>query len=359
MGINSDVPGYEDDPEAWRRKLWKQTRDEEDRSYRNGNALKPDPNGSAVFGALDKLKLGTASELLLKEFRPLKWAVPDLVPEGLTLLAGKPKTGKSWLALDFAIAAANGSYAIGALKCDPGPVLYLALEDTERRLQRRMLAVLQGDEPPDDMEYKTEWRGCDQGGLNDLRTWLEFVAKRNPRLLIVDTLQKMRGTRKRDAGVYEDDYKVVAGFKTLADEFQIPIMLVTHLNKQGNEDPIMAVSGTAGLTGSADTILVLQREKNDPNAVLYVRGRDVNEHEVAIQFDNQTGKWTRLGKADDFRLSEGRRQIIRALTENAGQMTPKEIAEVTGQKPANTRYYLSKMAREGEVKRNRTGKYSF
>lgn len=353
LAMNRDVPGYEDDEEDWRTKLQAQI----NREHRARGEVKPSPNGS-VFHALDNLKLGCASELMLEEFRPLKWAIPDLVPEGLTLLAGKPKTGKSWLALDFANAASGACHALGSIKCEAGPVLYLALEDTKRRLQSRLRAVLQGAEASDEFEYKTEWRGCDQGGLDDLRVWMDGNRTRNPRLLIVDTLQKVRGTRKRDAGVYEDDYRVIADFKKLSDEFQIPTILVTHLNKAGNDDPIMAVSGTAGITGSADTILVLTREANDPNAVLYVRGRDVNEAELAVQFDNQTGKWLKLGKADDFRVTEERRAIIRALIDNAGHMTPKEIADVTGKKSGNIRRLLPKMVREGEIFQRSYGKYS-
>ncbi len=337
-------------------------KDDRSRAYASGAVVVPrsaqleSPN-RPVFEKLADLGLGCASELMLEEFKPLKWAIPDLVPEGLTLLAGKPKTGKSWLALDFALAAAGGACALGTIPCEAGPVLYLALEDTKRRLQGRMRAVLQSTPAPDDMEFKTEWRLCDQGGLADIRTWMEAVSSRTPRLLIVDTLQKVRGTRKRDAGVYEDDYRVIADFKVLADEFQVPIMLVTHLNKAGNDDPIMAVSGTAGITGSADTILVLKREPNDPNAVLYVRGRDVNEAELAIQFDNQTGKWLKLGKANDFRISEERRAIIQALTLDAGSMTPKEIGFATQMKPNNVRYLLHKLAKDGDITRCTDGKY--
>lgn len=353
-GINDDVPGYIDDEEAWRSKLWGKLGDED---RKKAGPTKPSTNGS-VFHALDRLKLGNMADLEHEVFAPLKWAIPDLVPEGLTLLAGKPKVGKSWLALDFAIACASGSYALGNLKCDPGPVLYLGLEDTKRRLQARGRAVLQGAPWPSEMEYKTEWPGCDQSGLADIQTWMECNKSRNARLVVIDTLQKIRGERKRNAGVYEDDYKVIGQFKVLSDKFQIPLVLVTHLNKMGNEDPLLAVTGTAGVTGSADTILVLQREKNDPNAVLYVRGRDVEEAEIAIQFDGQTGKWLRLGKAEDFRVSEERRAIIRALIDHAAPMTPKEIADVIGKKAVNVRQLCHKLHKEGEIGNPTYGKYA-
>jgi hypothetical protein len=303
-----------------------------------------------------QLGIKSAADLMAREFQPLKMAVPDLIPEGCGLLAGKPKTGKSWLALDCAIAVAGGGYAIGNILCAQGDVLYLALEDTDRRLQGRIRAVLQGAPVPAALCYATEWRRADEGGLEDLRTWLATHPR--ARLVIIDTLQKIRGARKRDAGIYEEDYRVVAEFKRLADEFTVPIVLVHHLNKEGNSDPVMAVSGTAGITGSADTILVIKREPNDANAILYVRGRDVNEAEVAIRFDNETGRWLKLGKADDWRITEERRAIVRALTDNGGPMFPKEIAAAIGKKQDSVRFLLFKMAKDGTVTKLADGRYS-
>lgn len=301
------------------------------------------------------LGLTTASDLSAMTFRPLQCAVPDLVPEGLGLLAGKPKTGKSWMGFDICIAVAGGTYALGNIKCEQGPVLYLALEDTLRRAQGRMRAILQGAPAPAALTIATEWKRADEGGLDDIRAWLAM--NRNARLILIDTLQKMRGSRKKDAGVYEDDYRAIADFKKLADEFTVPIVLVHHLNKQGNDDPLMAVSGTAGITGSADTILVLSREANENNAILYVRGRDVNEAEIAIQFDSETGKWLKLGKAQDWRISEERRAIVKLLMEE-GSLHPKEIAHMLGKKPNTIHFLLHKMVKDGDLKRMADGRYT-
>jgi hypothetical protein len=297
----------------------------------------------------------TAADLMQQAYRPPKWAVPDLVPEGLTILAGKPKTGKSWLALDFCVSVAAGGYALGNVKCDGGYVLYLALEDTLRRLQGRLRAVLQGEQAPKDLQIATEWQRTDKGGLIDLQSWLRV--HKDARLIVIDTLQKMRGSRPRDAGIYEDDYKSIADFKKLADEFTVPLILVHHQNKAGNSDPLMAVSGTAGITGAADTILTIEREPNDAHAILYVRGRDVTEAEVAIQFDNETGKWLKLGKAQDWRISEERKAIVKVLMDG-GSMSPNELAVATGKKAGAIRVLLHRMKKDGEIHQSVTGKYS-
>ena len=139
--------------------------------------------------------------------------MPDLVPEGLSILAGKPKTGKSWMALDFAVAVAAGSTALGNVDCDQGAVLLLALEDTERRLNGRLKAVLQGEPAPATLEIATQWPRADEGGLGELEGWL--AKHSGARLVVVDTLALIRGRPDQAAGVYRDDYQAVSQFKKI------------------------------------------------------------------------------------------------------------------------------------------------
>lgn len=315
--------------------------------------------GRAIDVRLDRLsslKLVDAAALLAADFKPPRWAIPDLVPEGLTILAGKPKTGKSWAALDFVVAVGSGGKALGNLQCEAGPALYLALEDTQRRLQGRLRAVLQGAPfPSGRLAISVTWKKADEGGLEDIRAWL--TAHPDGRLVVVDTLAKMRGRPDRDKGVYDNDYSSVGAFKALADEFAVPIVLIHHLNKGTTDDPVMAVSGTAGLTGSADTILVLKRQPGETFGTLYVRGRDVVETEIGIQFDNDTGKWLHVGSVADHVRSEQRKEIIDLLRENVDGMTPIQIADELGRKRGAIRALLMKMRRAGDVSQLPSGKY--
>ena len=113
----------------------------------------------------------SAADLQHREFPPIKWIVPDVLPEGLTLLAGKPKLGKSWLALDMALAVAGGGSVLGR-ECDPGAVLYLALEDNQRRLQRRLQRLEPHFDWPAGLEFQTQWPRLDAGGEKNIRAWL-------------------------------------------------------------------------------------------------------------------------------------------------------------------------------------------
>src|SRR5947207_678235 len=285
------------------------------------NAERGKPNGAA--GGATTVNLTTAADLVAREFKELRWAVPQIAAEGLTILAGKPKTGKSWAALDFAVAVAGGYSALGNVQCQQGAVLLLALEDNDRRLNQRLKAVLQGQSAPPALEIATQWRRADDGGLNDLHAWLG--AHPNARLVVIDTLQMIRSDRSKTAGVYADDYQAIGRLKALADKWNVAFLVVHHLRKETAGDPLESVSGTAGITGSADTILVLDRKPKDNFGLLYVRGRDVPENEIAMQFDEATGKWLRLGGADDFRRSEARRAFTRALIDFVEPMTPAPI----------------------------------
>jgi len=320
------------------------------------SAQRAKPNGSASAPTFNVI---SAADLVAREFKEPKWAVPQIVPGGLAILAGKPKTGKSWLALDIAVAVAGGYSALGNIECLQGDVLLLALEDNNQRLKQRLKAVLQADAAPSTLQIATEWKRADAGGLEDLKTWLRGHYK-TARLVVIDTLQTIRGQRSKSEGVYADDYKAISDLKTIADRSNVPFVVVHHQRKETAGDPLESVSGSAGITGSADTILVLKREPRDTFGLLYVRGRDVPETEIAMQFDENTGKWLRLVGADDFRRSKERNAIIRVLLELGEPMTPAEIADAIG-KPRNAsasvRMLLKKMRQAGDVARQADGRY--
>src|SRR5215208_5437111 len=216
-------------------------------------------------------------------FEPIKYVVPGLIAEGLTLFAGKPKIGKSWFVLDAAKAVSQGGITLGGIQCEEGDVLFAALEDNRRRLQRRMSKLLPSFTQvwPSRLRFEISMPRLKDGGIDTVRRWIKSVA--NPRLVVIDTLAKVRDPKAKDQGNYEADYDSVSELKALADEFSIAIVLVHHQRKMEAEDPIDTVSGTTGLTGAVDTVLVLYR--TGQGTILYGRGRDIEEVEKAATFD--------------------------------------------------------------------------
>jgi phage/plasmid primase-like uncharacterized protein len=294
----------------------------------------------------------TAASLQHIPFPPEKYVVPGYVPEGLTLLAAKPKIGKSWMMLDWGLAVAYGGTAFGGIECEAGDVLYLALEDTPKRLQKRLKQLLPDDRAwPERLQLETSWPAVEQGGLDKIRAWLDKA--NNPRFIGIDTLQKVRAGIGQK-GMYEADYAAATPLQTLAGEYEVGIGIVHHLSKRDaatTDDPFDLVSGSTGLTGAADTILVLTR--NTQGTTFYGRGRDLEEFEKAMSFDKTTGRWSVLGIADEVRRSDTEKTIMETLKQSSGEgYTPKEIADLTDLKRDTVRQTLRRMVDKNRIQKN-------
>jgi hypothetical protein len=297
-----------------------------------------------------------AEVLLGMEFAPLEYAVPGYVVEGLTVLAGKPKLGKSWWAYDASIAVATGGKAMASVDCEQGDVLYLALEDNRRRVKDRLLTLCPARKVQginlDRLSVRTIAPRIDTGLLAELDKWR--LASANPRLVIIDVFLKVRPPRKKGEDPYSADYDAVTPLQRYAGEHRLAIVLVTHTRKMAADDSLEAVSGTNGVTGAADAVLVLNRDAK--GTTLYGRGRDIEEIETAMRFDG--GRWSVLGDADEVRKSDERRKIIAALKAAKEEQSPKAIADLTGMKPVNVRVLLGKMVASGEVSQPSIGFYT-
>jgi len=265
----------------------------------------------------------TANELRSKTFPPVKYVVPGIIPEGVTLLVAKPKEGKSWLALDLCIACTTDRFTLGSIKPTQGDVLYLALEDSERRLQRRIDKLLPafGGAWPERLSFATEWKRTNDGGLAALEAWCNSVA--DPVLIVIDTLAKVRPPQKGKQTLYESDHDAMAGLQRLANARGVAIVVIHHLRKMDAEDPFDTVSGTLGLTGAADAIILMKR--NPAGIFLHARGRDIEDSESALQFDKETCRWTILGAAAELRRSHERRRMIAALQDEGAPLKVDDI----------------------------------
>lgn len=292
----------------------------------------------------------SASDLQSKEFPELRYAVDGYIAEGVTLLVGKPKIGKSWMALDLAVAVATGELALGNIKCTQGSVLYCALEDNQRRLQRRMRELFgdTGKWPPD-LHIALEAKRLNEGLIEDLDVWISAY---KPALVIIDTFAKVRPVSGRDSG-YEADYAALSPLQELAGERGVAILIVHHLRKMPGDDPFDMVSGSTGLTGAVDAALILQRGQQ--GTTLYGRGREIEEIEHAVEFER--GRWRVLGDAVEVRRSQERSVILAVLADAADPMGPKDIADALGKPENNIRQLLYKMLNDGEVKKTTRGRY--
>lgn len=229
----------------------------------------------------------SAADLAGMAFPEPRWCVPGLLPAGFALLAAKPKVGKSWLALALGVAVASGGRALGGVRVDAGDALYLALEDHPRRLQERLERI--GDAWPARLHLATQWPRLGDGGISALDDWL--TAHPQARLVIFDTLARLRPPHSRNGDAYAEDYAVGEAIKKVADDHGVCVLVIHHQRKLAADDAFDSVSGTTGLTGAADATLVLQRDRMTPTATLLLTGRDVLEQELALAWDAATCTW--------------------------------------------------------------------
>jgi hypothetical protein len=298
----------------------------------------------------------TAAVLCTKVFEPPSYVVPGYLVAGLTLFAGKPKTGKSWMMLHVALAVARGAFTLGDVYCAKGDALYCALEDNKRRLQRRLNKLLNGQPAPQRLRLLSagEMPLLSQGGLNLIRAWIEQAE--SPKIVVIDVLAKVRDRRQKDQGLYDADYAAMQGLKAIADEHGIAVVAIHHLRKMDAEDPLDQISGTTGLAGSVDAVLVLNR--TSAGTVLHGRGRDTEDIEKAVQFDQGTCTWTVLGEASSVQYSGARAAVLAVLREAKGPTSLADIAAASGMKAENVRQLLLKLIRDGVVEKADRGKYA-
>ena len=313
---------------------------------------KPTPKKPGDTSGLNTI---TGAALMQLDLPEPPAVVTGFFVEGLTLLASRPKLGKSWLMLTTAVAVATGGRALGKIQVEKGEALYLGLEDNQRRLQSRLEVI--ADAVPERLHLATSgaMSRLYEGGLEQLDTWL--TAHPACRLVVIDTLARVRPPTKPGADLYSQDAVLGAQLQELATKHSVALVLVHHVRKALAEDFLDTVSGSTGLTGVADAVLVLTRQRGEADAVLHVTGRDIEEASHALQFDPSKGLWSLLGNADVYALTKERQTILAYLAQHSVPASPKEVSEGTGLPRGSTRNLLAKLRDEGLVRCPERGLY--
>lgn len=231
-----------------------------------------------------KLETMDAETLMTPPIEPLKFIVSSLIPQGLHILAGSPKIGKSWLALWICLQVAKGE-AVWGFETLKSTVLYLCLEDSFARIQSRLFEIT--DEASSNLHFAVM---SDVIG-NGLELQIENFIKGHPStgLVVIDTLQKVRRSTSVNVNPYAADYDDITALKQIADHHKLAVVLVHHLRKSIDNDPLNMISGTTGIAGGADSNFVLQKDKRTENtATLICTGRDIAQRELLLALNKET-----------------------------------------------------------------------
>jgi hypothetical protein len=331
---------------------------ESNTSNTSNSSVEDDGDGHLIAGAHD------GAWLTAHDFPALAWSIDGLIPEGLSLLVAAPKAGKSWLALALLLAVASpAGIALGAIKTGPARrVFYLALEDSDRRIQERCRALLGEEKIPDLFCYQTR---VEPGTvLATVEAWMG----RHPdtALVVVDTLGRVMPPAMQGEGAYQRDYRVGAALKARADAHPgLSVIVLHHDRKAAADDFVDSVSGTHGLAGAADTIIVLARRRQAADAVLKVTGRDVPEDEYALAIIdgmNWQASGGSLGAAagrarerkDAQALSPTMADVLAAVHAHPQGIRAKDLTERFG---GAVYTYLARLADAGRIDKLERGLY--
>ena len=245
---------------------------------------------------MTKLETINAEDLQNRTYEPTHFLVDELIPEGLHILAGAPKIGKSWLALWLCLCVAQGQ-PLWNFATTQGEALYLSLEDSFQRIQTRLFDLTE-DTPPT-LHFAIMADTLKHG----LEQQIEQFLMEHPttKLVVIDTLQRVRGTGS-DSNLYANDYQDIGLLKKLADNQHIAILLIHHLRKLHDDDPMNMISGSTGLSGAADSTFVLQKHSRLANiASLHCTGRDIPDRTLKLEFGEDDHVWKRWNESSRLR----------------------------------------------------------
>jgi DNA primase len=240
-----------------------------------------------------------ACELVNETIEPVEWIVENLLPTGLAMLCAPSKYGKSWMVLQLCIAAAEGNSFLNFKTVQCGS-LYYALEDGKARLQDRLKKILKGKNAPKGIRFAIKADTLETGLLNKIED--ELKAFPDIKLVIIDTLQKVRGKMSKDDTLYGNEYRQMAAVKEFADKHKICLLFVHHLRKMADEaDVFNMISGSTALMGATDTILIISKKKrNDDQATFSSTGRDIEQSELVVAFDKSKYKGEVEGTVEEI-----------------------------------------------------------
>ena len=303
-------------------------------------------------------------DLMQELIPPLKWSVLPILPEGFGVISGRPKGMKSWTALEICYAVQNGIKFMGH-ETTQGDCLYLALEDSKRRIKDRIIKLNNQKLNPPTILLASDVPYLGFGFEECIQEWIN--SKDKPRLIIIDTLARIRPRARKSSGTaYDIDNELLSKIQTIAIQNNITIACISHLSKAQQEYNFDRIQGSVGVQGISDFMWLIDRGDNSNQASIIGRGRDMNDFEYAVKWNEDKWRYEFTGNLQMVQLTENRRQVIDAmkiLSKEKDEIAPRDVCkyyEVSVQSKDGKRISKTMQRMEGDfelIKGQKFGTY--
>lgn len=300
----------------------------------------------------------SGTTILETAYPPPTYFVHGMLHHGLTLIAGKMKRGKSYLALHMAMDISFGRKAFQALNTTQSRVLYVSLEDHPPLIQDRLKKIQPNLASLPDLDFIYTLPQLGEGALDALQ---HYVAHGEYRVIIIDTIGRVTpdfGAQRRQMNEYTKVTHLLGPLQTWANEHHIAVVLIDHVRKAEADDIFDTVMGTSAKMGIADHGIVYQRKDYDPDALLHMRGRWTGDDKIILTMVD--GHLEFLGQGEQYDLSREQKQVLKALEEEHIPMKIQEIMATVGVPQgqyARFKKILQRMIRDGLIDRTGHGFY--
>lgn len=332
------------------------------RMYEECQAGRPEVAMAEMLKALEEINHDTPSkgvdlaELMQREMKDISFIVDEIIPKGLLLVVGRPKTRKSFSVLHVCEALLCGGQVFGRYPVlEKGAVLYLAMEDNDQRIHDRGRTISVAFRRLR-VEYKAEiFYSWTRGDVAGLRRWLDEHP--DAKLIVIDTLARWRRSSVKGENSYLADYAALSELQKLAMERDITIAVVHHSRKSAADDILDEISGTTGLAGAADAIWIFKVKRGENTGELFVTGRDIkNESWLNLRWDSLSTSWqvVKDEEAAIRNLTPQRRKILELLN---GGKTLRQLMVASKQKYGIVWHHAEELVKDGLAEKQDDGKY--
>jgi 5S rRNA maturation endonuclease (ribonuclease M5) len=304
-----------------------------------------------------------AEDLMKMEFEPLEYIIPNFLVRGTAMLiAGKGKLGKSWLALQIAIAKATGGRILQRFKAKPGKTLYVSYEDDNRFMQQRLELLQMQDVPFNDnlyFMYETQ-RLVPNEGIPEIEEYMKDHP--DTELIIIDTLAECKPFYSKNVNIVDFDMSIGRTFRKMAQKYNVGIIIIHHTGKLSKTNAIDTMQGTAGLPASFDGSIILEIEKELPESTqikLTCEGRRVPKSNWILEFDKTTQLFGLKSQVNEpAELSQTLQMVITLLQEH-GELCIKDVADYTNKSQGTMRRYMGMYEQQGYLKSRKENKKKY